>query len=108
MARLSGRQAGRQAGLAARWARGVTLVHVRCYRYDVERTTISLPEELLKRLRLLAAERGTSMAALIREALESAVASHHPRPRSLGIGASGLADTARRAGEERSEPRAWR
>jgi predicted transcriptional regulator len=36
----------------------------------MERTTISLPEELLQRLRLIAAERRTSMAALIREAVE--------------------------------------
>jgi predicted transcriptional regulator len=74
----------------------------------MERTTISLPEELLKRLRLMAAERGTSMAALIREALADTAARHRPRPRSLGIGASGRSDTARRAAEERPEPRAWR
>ena len=30
------------------------------------------------------------------------------RPKSLGIGASGLADTARRTAEERPEPRPWR
>ncbi len=74
----------------------------------MERTTISLPEDVLKRLRLLAAERRTSMAALIREAVEEKTASLRPRPRSLGIGASGRRDTARRAGEERPEPRPWR
>ncbi len=74
----------------------------------MERTTISLPEDVLKRLRLLAAERRTSMAALIREAVEEKTASLRPRPRSLGIGASGHRDTARRAGEERPEPRPWR
>ncbi len=74
----------------------------------MERTTISLPEELLQRLRRIAAERRTSMAALIREAVEEKLESHRPRPRSLGIGASGQADTARRAGEERAEPRPWR
>lgn len=72
------------------------------------RTTISLPKELLRRLRLMAVERGTSMAALIREALEEQAARHRPRPRSLGIGASGRSDTARRTAEERPEPRAWR
>ena len=30
------------------------------------------------------------------------------RPKSLGIGASGVADTARRTAEERPEPPAWR
>ena len=72
------------------------------------RTTISLPEHLLKRLRVMAAERGTSMAALIREALEDKSATYRPRPRSLGIGVSGHRDTARRAGEEHPEPRPWR
>lgn len=74
----------------------------------MERTTISLPEGLLKRLRLLAAERRTSMAALIREALEEKSAGYRPRPRSLGVGTSGRRDSARRAGGERPEPRPWR
>lgn len=74
----------------------------------MERTTISLPEDLLKRLRLLAAERRTSMAALIREALEEKSASYRPKPKSLGIADSGHSDTSRRAGEERAIPRSWR
>jgi hypothetical protein len=48
------------------------------------------------------------MASLIREALEEQAARFRPRPRSLGIGASGHPDTARRTAEERPEPRAWR
>lgn len=74
----------------------------------MERTTFSLPEELLRRLRLVAAEQETSMATLVREALEEKVAAHRPRPRSLGVGSSGHADTARRTGNERPEPRSWR
>jgi predicted transcriptional regulator len=74
----------------------------------MERTTISLPEELAKRLRVVAAEQRRSMAALIREAIEEKVAAQRPRPRSLGIGASGHEDTARKAGEDRPESRAWR
>ena len=74
----------------------------------MQRTTISVSEELLGRLRLIAAERRTSMAALVREALEEKVAGYHPRPRSLGIGASGRRGTARRTIEERPEPRPWR
>ena len=66
------------------------------------------PEELLVRLRQLAAERRVSMATLIREALEEKVQGHRPRPKSLGIGASGDTDTARRAGDERPVPRPWR
>jgi len=34
--------------------------------------------------------------------------SRRPRPRSLGIGASGYADTARRTGVERASPQPWR
>lgn len=74
----------------------------------MERTTISMPDDLLKRLRLIAAERHTSIAALVREAIEEKTRSYRPRPRSLGIGASGHTDTARLAGEERAEPRTWR
>jgi plasmid stability protein len=74
----------------------------------VQRTTIVAPEHLLKRLRRMAAERGTSMADLIREALEDKVATDRPRPRSLGLGASGRPDTAQRAGDQRPVPRSWR
>ena len=74
----------------------------------MDRTTIVLPEEVRARLRRLAAERGVSMAALIREAIDDKLADVRPRPRSLGIGASGTTDTARRTADERPEPRAWR
>ena len=74
----------------------------------MERTTISIPDELLKRLRVIAAERGTSIAALVREALDEKVRSYRPRPRSWGIGASGYTDTASKASEMRPEPRSWR
>lgn len=74
----------------------------------MRRTTIVASDELLERLRRAATERGIAMAELIREALEEKVKSYHPLPRSLGIGASGHTDTARRAGEERPRPRSWR
>lgn len=70
----------------------------------MKRTTISLPQELLDRLRRIAAEEGTSMAAMVREAVEQKVDSHRPRPKSIGIGASGHSDTARRSGKERPPP----
>ena len=85
-----------------------TRSHHVCYHDGMERTTISLPEELLDRLRIIAAERRTSMAELVREAIQEKVAEHRPRPRSLGIGASGHDDTASRTGDERPEPRSWR
>jgi hypothetical protein len=74
----------------------------------VERTTIVAPEALLERLRLLAHARGMSMAAVIREAMEEKAATYRPRPRSLGVGASGRTDTARQTADERPVPRAWR
>ncbi|PZC49058.1 MAG: Plasmid stability protein [Chloroflexi bacterium] len=72
------------------------------------RTTLTIPEDLLERLRLAAAEQHRSMADLVRQMLEEGVKTHRPRPRSLGIGASGFKDTARRIAEERPEPRSWR
>lgn len=66
----------------------------------MRRTTIVAPEEVLERLRALAAERGVSLAAVIREALEEKAGRHRPKPRSLGMGASGHTDTAQRSAEE--------
>jgi hypothetical protein len=74
----------------------------------MERTTISFPAPLLERLRQIAAERRTSMATLIREAVEEKVRNHRPRLRSIGIGASGRSDIAAASGEMRFEPRSWR
>lgn len=75
----------------------------------MERTTLMLPEELRAKLKRIAANRQVSMAAVIREALDEKVASSAGRrPRSLGMGASGVSDTARRSADERPEPRSWR
>ena len=74
----------------------------------MQRTTISIPEELLQRLRVIAAEQRTSVAALVREALEEKVDTYRPKPKSLGIGDSGHTDTASKAGDIRPEPRSWR
>lgn len=74
----------------------------------MDRTTLTLPEETRRKLRRIAAERGMSMAALIREAIDEKVERMAPLPRSLGSGASGLTDTGRRSGEEHPEPPSWR
>ena len=74
----------------------------------MNRTTLTLDAATRRRLRTIAAERGISMAALIREAIDGAVERQAPKPRSLGIGASGIRDTGRLASETRPEPRAWR
>ena len=74
----------------------------------MERTTLMLPDATRDRLRRIAADRGVSMATVIREAINEKVDRVRPRPRSLGIGASGTTDTARRTTAERPEPREWR
>ncbi len=74
----------------------------------MRRTTIVAPEELLERLRRVGAERGISLAAVIREALEEKANTYRPRPRSLGIGDSGRSDIARRTAEEPAIPEPWR
>ena len=74
----------------------------------MQRTTLSLPEELLERLRLMAAERHTSIAQVMREALEEKAKSFRPKPKSIGIGDSGYTDTARLASEGPIPPRPWR
>lgn len=74
----------------------------------MNRTTITLDEETRRRLRRAALERGISMAALIREAIEETLERHVPPPRSLGVRASGTGDTARQSALERPEARPWR
>lgn len=74
----------------------------------MERTTLSLDEVTRRRLRRIAAERGISVAALIREAIDETVERHASKPRSLGVGASGSGDTGRLSGDLRPEPRPWR
>jgi hypothetical protein len=73
----------------------------------MQRITIVAPEQVLQRLRRMAAESGTSMD-LIREARESKIATDHPRPRSPAMGASGYTGTAQPVGSERPLQRSWR
>jgi hypothetical protein len=46
------------------------------------RTTINLPDDLLARLKKLAAKSGTTMTALIHDALREALARRRRRPRT--------------------------
>lgn len=72
------------------------------------RTTITISEETLDRFRKAAAERRVSMATLIREALDEQAGKLRPKPRSLGIFASGRKDSVKDLGRELGEPRTWR
>ena len=74
----------------------------------MKRTTFSIDAAMLEELHMLAAERGMSIATLIRDALEATLATRRVRPRSLGIGESGHTDTAELSGTVRPEPRSWR
>lgn len=71
----------------------------------MKRIAGSIPDELLERLRQMAAERHTSMAALVREAMEEKAKAYRQRPRSLGMVDSGHTYTARQTGDERRGPR---
>ena len=88
--------------------RSLRPVHHKCYHDGMIRTTISLPDELLERLRRIAAERRVSIASVVREALEKEAAAYRPKLTSLGIADSGYTDTSVRAGNERPVPRSWR
>lgn len=83
-------------------------MHTEWYHDAMERTSISLPAEVLRRLRVIAADRRTSMAEIVREAVEEKLAAYRPKPRSIGLGASGRSDTARRIGDSEIEPSPWR
>lgn len=74
----------------------------------MRRTTVSLEDPTLRELHRVATQRGVSVAALIREAVQKSLETQRPRPQSAGIGASGRCDISKRAGEERAEPRSWR
>jgi hypothetical protein len=81
------------------------------------RTTITLPDELLERLRALAAARGMSVSEVICEALGKTTPPANgvdeadgTRPKLSFIGAfdSGYTDTARESADWPFEPRTWR
>jgi predicted transcriptional regulator len=74
----------------------------------MDRMTIALDRETRMRLRRIAADRGISMSAVIREAIGSTIERHSRKPHSLGIGASASSRTARLSAEGRAEPRLWR
>ena len=74
----------------------------------MERTTISLPRELIVRLRVMAAERRTSMAAIIREAIEEKTQVTRPELTIVGIADSGHTDTSQLLSEGPVPPVSWR
>ncbi len=72
------------------------------------RTTVVIPPELQRKAKRVAAERGVSFGQLVREGLEKVVETHQPKPRAVGVVATGHKDSGRWIGETRAEPRSWR
>jgi predicted transcriptional regulator len=52
----------------------------------MKRTTTSIDDAVMQRLRVIATERRISVAALVREALGEKVRDHRPRARGIGTG----------------------
>lgn len=70
---------------------------------------IQADERMLRRAKRRAAERGISLAQLIREALTRELgAERQPRPLSIGSVRSSVGDMSRRSSEDEYQPPAWR
>jgi hypothetical protein len=75
----------------------------------MKRTTIMGDEDTLEQLRQIAREERKSLAEVIREGLEWRARQRRSRRlRFIGVGASGIVDTAERASEMPYEPSTWR
>jgi hypothetical protein len=78
----------------------------------MQRLMIQAEPELVERAKRRAAERGVSMAQLVREAMEhelAAPAERIPPPlRCIGAFSSGRSDLSRLASEDIFEPDSWR
>jgi hypothetical protein len=73
----------------------------------MQRLMIQAEESLIERTRRRAAERGVSMAQVVRDALERELGGPAPKPR-VGVFRSGSGDLSRRASEDEFVPEAWR
>ena len=67
----------------------------------MKRTTILADEQLLYEAKILASRRGTTLTAIVREALASYLAQERTPPALslIGIGSSGVSDTSKRVDE---------
>ena len=74
----------------------------------MSRLIIQADDDLLERTRRRAAERGVSIAQVVRDALEVELADGRPLPRIIGKYRSGTSDSSRLASEEGYVPPPWR
>ena len=72
------------------------------------RTILTLPDALLARVKARAAERGISMAELVRVTLEDSLSKERPKPKAIGMFDLGDPDLANQASEIEFEPPSWR
>jgi predicted transcriptional regulator len=63
----------------------------------MHKTTLYLDEPSYERLRRLAEGTGRTQAAIIREALQAYAAGRKRKPRSVGLGRSGMGNLSERA-----------
>lgn len=74
----------------------------------MKRTTIMAEPEVLDRLRALARDRGSSLAEVVREALEEKARQYRPKPTFLGIASSAPNRVASTEATEPVPPVSWR
>ena len=76
----------------------------------MQRIMVQADETLLRRARSVAADRGVSLAQLVRDALERELGAGGPQPeiRSAGAFASRSGDLGRRASDDEFEPPPFR
>lgn len=73
----------------------------------MKRIVISLPDDMLQRVRVIGESQGLSMAAYIRQMLDERTRRERPKP-SFGAFESGFKDTGELARTMPYEPRTWR
>lgn len=83
---------------------------IRYHDGTMQRIMVQADETLLRRARSVAADRGVSLAQLVRDALERELGTGGPQPeiRSAGSFASSERDLSRRASDDEYEPPPFR
>jgi predicted transcriptional regulator len=73
----------------------------------MERTTIMADPAVIERLKAMAREREVPFAVIVREALQEKASRHRPKPKSIGMFASGRGDISTTEALEPTPPESW-